>query len=270
MRIDLFKEIFAEPFEKYGFIMCKGDQSYLVRMAGDEIIHLITYEEYENYDHGHGKNYYSVRGGVISVYRHSVRVLRRPDASVSHMHDLVDFYLNKHYQNYDKEYCQKLVELGHYIEDDEMSMRLALRNLKNAAEEIILPKLDQVTDLDSCIRYYEEFFGDSLMVPEYDEKTGRFGCEYDEGFLYIKADRHDDLIPETKERIVRRCAQLDVNDIGYSPELISKKTEEKRRTLIARRDRIFNDPVIYASAQKEMEKCRERNLPDLRNYGLNI
>lgn len=269
---DLFDEVFAEWLGKRGFVKCRGGYPYYARVVGDEIVHLISYRYDYHYDSRSFiiTRYFDVMGGLVTAYRHTVRILHEPSSIVTYMHPLKDFYLYENYQNYDKEYFQSLDKIGKYNEDDEASMKQAMREIRDAAERMILPRLDQVTDMDSCIKFYEEFYGDSLMIPEYDAERDSFGCEYDEGFLYIGTGRQDDFVPETEERIARRCTQLDAYDIEFSPELIRKKTEEKRKTLVARRDRIFRDPVLLERAREEMEKCRRRNVPNLQGYGLSI
>ena len=136
-----------------------------------------------------------------------------------------------------------------------------------------LPVLDKVTDLDSCIHYIERFQPSDICIPVYDREKDVFeptNMYENEGLLFIQADNHDDLREMTAGRIADIKIKIESGRGVKSYEEVKEGMEAWRIDTIKRRDRIYNDPVIYARALKELKQRKAANLEALRTCGLDI
>lgn len=71
-----FLQVFGNGLEEYGFMKLKDRQPYFVRLAGDGIIHVITYMEEQSFNPRNKK--FTILGGVATVYRQSINLTLSP------------------------------------------------------------------------------------------------------------------------------------------------------------------------------------------------
>ena len=66
----IFKQVFGEALKSRGFVKVKGRQPYLVRVVGNEILHVVAFRNEWCPEPGYKD--FSIRGGVATVYRKSI------------------------------------------------------------------------------------------------------------------------------------------------------------------------------------------------------
>lgn len=268
----VFKQVFGEGLKEHGFVKIKGKQPYLVRVIGDEIIHVIACKN-EGADGEPGYRQFSVWGGVATVYRLSIDLACSPGDNTGWL--LTPFYcystLHRCTDDFDAEYCMSIYEFS-YQKDDGDDL---LKKMKNALEVMgreMLPELDKITDLDACIDYFRVFHGSVLNVPVYNEEQDDFGQDDEnEGLLYIQADNHDNLV----EKYKRFFEELDWKEkkgikLMWSYEKERRGLESWRAGTVRSRDEIYNNPEIYRKALAELARRKKKNQETLRSYGLEV
>jgi hypothetical protein len=126
----------------------------------------------------------------------------------------------------------------------------------------MLPVIDEVTDIDTCIRYF------SII-------GGGIECKMDfEGFLYLKTDNYADIIEEDLKRhraIYEHNVKLQRH--GYTQEELERRVqrhEEVKKREIAPIEEILTNPKLNAEYNEKLECRKAANIEKLRSYGLNV
>lgn len=264
----VFKQVFGEGLKEQGFVKIKGRQPYLVRVIGGEIIHIITCRN--EWCGEKGFKEFSILGSVATVYRASIMdLMLSPHANIHDLNTLYEIYREKDPVNFDREYGDS-IHTFIYKAGDDISMRKAMEHALEETKKAMMPFFDGVADLESCIDYFESFKTGLVIPPEYNENDGSFGNEYTEGLLFIKTNRHDDLIEKVRESIDREIRRYKRLNVPFAPDNMRKHSEEWRIEVVTRRDKIYGNPQIYAAALEELERRRHENIETLRSYGLDI
>lgn len=104
----VFKQVFGEGLKERGFVKIKGKQPYLVRVIGDEIVHVIACKSEWCGEKGYKS--FSVWGGVATVYRRAINLTCSPGDNTNWLLLLSDYYstLHKSEKDYNYEYCMSM------------------------------------------------------------------------------------------------------------------------------------------------------------------
>ena len=237
-----FIKVFGEGLEALGYKRIKGRYPYLVRNIGDEIFHVITYIEEQSFD-PHKKQFMIV-GGVATVYRRSIDLSISPKRNTNWLMDNCWIYSRLHSWNNDpqSEFRKFRDQISHFycsIENEKMEqdMQYAFEITKN----IMLPILNNVTDIDSCIEYHHQI---GLLLQLFDDSMIP-NNNYNEGLLYIKTN---------DKTIFTERMKNAVSDFAI---------REKRFF-----ERIYTEPGLYQKIQLELEKRKSSNITRLKSYEL--
>ena len=88
--------------------------------------------------------------------------------------------------------------------------------------------------------------------------------------LYIKTDNHDDLINICKAEIEEEIKAIESGHSSWSVEKVCELKEKSRMRTVINRDKIYDNPELYARELEELERCREVNQVALRSCGLDL
>lgn len=260
-----FKQVFGEALAPLGYKKIKGKHPYFVRLIGDEILHIITYVN-DWSDHPNFKCF-SIWGGIATVYRKGIDLLRSPKDNIYWLIDNLTLYKWSNPFDFDRTRKSELRTIT-YEKDNVESLFYGLRQSLNHTQEIMLPVFNKVIDLNSCIEYFYKYNKGILLNIYFDESLdNKFGDEdYNEGLILIKVKNRDNGIKRGYEysKIITNW-----RGIPRSKEE-NKRIEEVRLNRIAIRDRILDTLEIYTEALGELERRKNANTKLLRNYGLNI
>lgn len=178
----VFKEVYGKGLEPYGFKKIKGRQPYFVRLVGDEIIHVITYQP--GWVGEEGYRGFFVAGGVATVYRPKIDLDETPSRSnwIKHVLDFYKYpYLEKKINMFDEWYRIK------YRIGDEASMYGAINYSFDSIKQVILPIFDKISGLKKADDYFRKYNASLLEIYCSDEQfgTARIGNEDNEGLLEL-------------------------------------------------------------------------------------
>ena len=267
----IFKQVFGEALKSRGFVKVKGRQPYLVRVVGNEILHVVAFKNEWCGEPGYKE--FGVYGGVGTVYRKIFDFSCGVRDNISWLCNLRDYYTKSNPADFD-DYWKELTFFRFQMDNEESLYRKMKHALKET-ERIMLPVLDQVSDLDACIEFLRVYNSTSLYMSKYNEDY-TFGYEDDnedcnESLLYIQTDNHDNLVQKFNELLAVTAKAIENGKSGYRPYEIEKKAyEEWRGRTVTRRDNIYNTPKLYEKIMEELERRKKANTETLRSYGIDL
>ena len=267
----IFKQVFGEALKSRGFVKVKGRQPYLVRVVGNEILHVVAFKNEWCGEPGYKE--FGVYGGVGTVYRKIFDFSCGVRDNISWLCNLRDYYTKSNPADFD-DYWKELTFFRFQMDNEESLYRKMKHALKET-ERIMLPVLDQVSDLDACIEFLRVYNSTSLYMSKYNEDY-TFGYEDDnedcnESLLYIQTDNHDNLVQKFNELLAVTAKAIENGKSGYRPYEIEKKAyEEWRIRTVTRRDNIYNTPKLYEKIMEELERRKKANTETLRSYGIDL
>ena len=178
-----FKQIFGEALKPFGFKEIKGRHPYLVRVINNEILHIITFYS-DDPDYPYDKAL-AVVGGVATIYRKRISFDKSPKQNHEWLPYACSFYASL-FNEPDRRIMSILQRAG-YNSDNEDSMVTVLSECAENVIKFVLPVLDQVKDIDSCLDYLDKF-----KMPRSHKKCTQ-KCTYypdeDEGFLNFLSEK---------------------------------------------------------------------------------
>lgn len=248
----VFKQVFSEGLKEHGFVKIKGRQPYLVRVIGDEIIHVITCRN--EWCAERECKAFMVLATINTVYDISmIDLTKSPHHNINWLKGLPGLYYDSNPAGCDSEYQRKIYSFM-YKADDEVSLRHAMEEALQETKNIIMPIFDEVTNLDACINYVRRYqFSIGKLVE-----------------LYIKTDNHDDLINICQAELEEDIRAIESGHSPWSVEKVCELTEKSRIRTVTNRDKIYDNPELYARKLEELEQCKETNQAALRSCGLDI
>jgi hypothetical protein len=178
-----FKQIFGEALKPFGFKAIKGRHPYLVRVINNEILHIITFYP-EDPDYPYDKAV-AVVGGVATIYRKRISFDKSPKQNHEWLPHACRFYASL-FNEPDRRIMSLLQRAG-YCSENEDSMVTILSECAENVIKFVLPVLDQVKDIDSCLDYLDKF-----KLPRSHKKCTQkcsFYSDEDEGFLNFLSDK---------------------------------------------------------------------------------
>ena len=178
-----FNQIFGEALKPFGFKAIKGRHPYLVRVINNEILHIITFYP-EDPDYPYDKAV-AVVGGVATIYRKRISFDKSPKQNHEWLPHACRFYASL-FNEPDRRIMSLLQRAG-YCSENEDSMVTILSECAENVIKFVLPVLDQVKDIDSCLDYLDKF-----KLPRSHKKCTQkcsFYSDEDEGFLNFLSDK---------------------------------------------------------------------------------
>jgi hypothetical protein len=265
----VFLEVFGEALTPLGFKKIKGRHPYFVRLIGDEIIHVISCVNRPSQT----KDFkdFIVIGGVATVYRQRISLEMSPSNNINWLKSNLGFYSISNQFNYDPSMFDKLYTFSYNEETIVESVEYSLK----MTNEIMLPILNEVVDLNSCAEYFYQFR--QHMVVYDDENFGNnYGDNfYNEGLLYLIVGNYLESIEKKLERHLFEIAhniKMKKNNY-YTQEYYDeecKKIEEGIPIRKAFYERTFGDKKWLAKAQEELKQRKENNIKILKSYGFDL
>ena len=268
----IFKRVYGEALAPYGFVKIKGRQPYFVRMIGDEILQVITYM-----NEWCSKQFYKafdIYCGVATVYRQRLNLERSPLENSNWFKTNSGLYVKSNPYDYDSEYLKEISE-NLYKSDDEESMICAVKHSFEATEKIMLPILNDIKDLDSCMEHFYKFNLNRMILGSDNDFGNGFPTGfYNEGLLHLKTYTLDNF-KERKEIDYNKGVAEVKRDIEIGKIKFTQKDFEKRNILqqeaiqkqVNNFDMLINDPEENKKAMEELERRKNANMDALRGYG---
>lgn len=265
----VFKKVFGEGLTPHGFVKIKGRYPYYVRLVGDEIIHVISYEKIGRYPHGYGA--VRILCGVATVYRQRINLQEK----VYWLETMEWVYGHINLYNYDKELWKSVSK----FEYQDSTMEDVLKNACEITKEIILPILNDVIDIDSCMDFFTKLDKQHMSLTfQYNKENfvkKPVLAASDEGLLWVRLNDRDTYMKKGEESIARQLrlfsywiTEGNIPNAQEQYDDYSKKAPEKMRERMAAYDKIFADRSWLTKAHEELERRKAANTEALRSYGL--
>ncbi len=268
-----FKKVYGEALAPYGFRKIKGKQPYLARMIGDEIVQVITFRNETSLRGGYKA--FDILCGVATVYRGEITLDCSPKDNLDWLDNNRYLYGKRHCYDYDSEYAKNLYPF-YYMPSDEESIYEALNQSLEKTKQVMLPELEKVMDLTSCLEYFRFFRPDLLHIYS-DENFGRRwgGWRISEGLLSLKICTVEEY-KKHKALSLERSVKEDLYLIqkgrsGYTKEDVENKKREQEQIMLERIvifERMKEDSEQYDRVLKELESRKVRNFEVLKLFGI--
>ncbi|MBR5513908.1 MAG: hypothetical protein IKV85_07995 [Ruminococcus sp.] len=185
-----FKQIIGEALEPYGFKIIKGRHPYIVRVINNEILHIITFCP-ESPEYPEDKAF-AIMCGVATIYRKKITFDLSPKENHEWLDYMSSFYTALTHEN-DSEILGQLYKSCFYS-DKADSLTSVLTANSESIIKYVLPIMDKIKDIDSCLDYMQEF-----MMPCNTKKCAKI-CTYysdeDEAFLYFLSAKENEECPD--------------------------------------------------------------------------
>lgn len=221
-----FKQIIGKALEPYGFKVIKGRHPYIVRVINNEILHIITFCS-ESPEYPKDKAF-AIMGGIATIYRKKITLDLSPKQNYVWLNYMFNFY-EALVAERDVNVLGQLFKSCYYSDRSESLISV----LNNGAENLIkyvLPIMDNVNDIDSCLDYMQKFL--KPCNPRMCTEICSYYPNEDEAFLYF----------------------------------LSAKENEGCHDFLAN---FINDTEFHSWVMHELEKRKNENLEILKSYDLN-
>lgn len=270
----VFKNVYAEALEPYGFKKIKGRQPYFVRMVGDEIVHVITYTNYPSLKDGYKE--FSVFGGVATVYRPRINLDETPRNNTNWFDSNIGFYRKSDFYDEQKDMFHEWYTFS-YETGNEESMIESVKKSFCVTEQVMLPILDKVDSLKSARDFFRQFSSPLLRIYDDEQEFGRnySSYEYNEGLINFLVVDLEEYIENKKIDLEKANAYtltlMKKGEIGLSKESFEeekKVLETSMQEQISKFERCLKNESVYMSIMKELENRKRVNLNILELYGL--
>ena len=246
-----FNAVYAPVLEEKGFTYNKRYNMH-IRMVNGELFQFIKYTKTQCYRKGYKQ--FIVMGGMVSIYTYSLRKKELVNCGTTpfgYARTLFDERDVPQDYAYNDENIREVIEL---------SLKHTMR--------YIVPILDRVTDLDSYIEFCKIMEIDALRCADMGA-----ACNTD-AFVLIQAENHEDfedLFNESLEHTMKERKELTgtIKEGFYEDQyrLLHRGIVE----LVAKaRDKVYENPELYAEVQAELKRRKETNIKTLRRNGVMV
>ena len=234
-KIDVpLKNALKEFLEPYGFKKVRGRYPYFVKVINDEIIEVITFRNLI------GMGYLTI-GGLATVYGQEIDFSMSPRDNGDWI-DLYDVGIYKRLK-FDNDELPDIPEIEYpLIKPDiaEEDFQQAIELTINIVQKLLLPTFERVTDLQSCVSFYQKF--SQLALSLYSEvKCNREGLlnfivyknveEYKKNKMMLYERRNMETLKEMKFGYIAYTQEDYENDkaerLEYAKEQIRLFTEQR-------------------------------------------
>ena len=257
----VFKQVFGEGLREHGFVKIKGRYPYIVRVVGDEIIHLITCRNV--WCREQDCKAIQILGNWLSVYCPRIDLSRSISEMLNSLLTMGEFYQMTHF-----EYMLGLDQIK-YKKEDEQSLRAAMEVALNETIKNMIPVFDGINSLETYIENCYLF----LQPLIFNREEGEINIsECTEALMYIQTDYHGDLTEKYQKMLERKIILHEGGDsISDERRKVLKENYKKaREETLSILNRIYENPEMHKAALEELKKRKERNVEALRSYGLNV
>ena len=287
------KRAYSEALAPYGFKKLKGRYPYFVRMAGEEILQVITYYKDKGLE---PSQVFCMFCGIATVYRKKINLECSPRDNTLWLLPYRNIYMDSH------PFCS-WEDVPEYSFEYEMPEEMSLRRLENATKyggvikvvspyplptmqeaiersldltrQEIIPVFNTVTDLKSCAEYYQKY--DSLCIHMDERFPFDWVLNYREQLFNLKvydsADEFSKARSKDRKLNIQVVQHRNKNKWPSYLEIDSEETmwseaNEANQKQTALFEKLLNDPEIHTEALAELELRRQQNTETLRGYGL--
>lgn len=185
-----FKQIIGKALEPYGFKVIKGRHPYIVRVINNEILHIITFCP-ESPEYPKDKAF-AIMGGIATIYRKKITLDLSPKQNYVWLNYMFNFY-EALVAERNVNVLGQLFKSCYYSDRSESLISV----LNNGAENLIkyvLPIMDNVNDIDSCLDYMQKFL--KPCNPQKCTKICTYYPDEDESFLYFLSAKENKKYPD--------------------------------------------------------------------------
>ncbi len=268
-----FVKIYGELLAPYGYKKIKGRRPYFVRVVGDEIVHIISYEVRPTRTSGYKE--YMIDGGIATVYRYQIDLDNAPRDNSQWLRDNLSLYRKSDPFGEKPDRFDELYTFS-YKADDEEAMLSSVRHSFKITEEIMLPIFNQVMDLKTCMNYFNMYSPSLLFLYNEEDFQGKYN-KYNEGLLNLKVYSIDGYI-KNKENQRKRYKErtehlISIGKTGLTMDALKEILMEKEKGAMEQIEtfkKYMNDPEINKRVMQELERRKKSNIEILRAYGLEI
>ncbi len=265
-----FKKVYEEELGKHGFKKGESKYPYFFRVIGDEIIHVITYQQMSSGEYEHKK--FDIFAGVFTVYNPGLTFDKSP--SYNRPIATTNFKIKKKLP--DGSVTRGSFDYSYRTNNEEDMIR-ALKESLEETKEYLIYELDKVTNLKACIDFIHK---SSLLIGYYDDDygIGRYdGARQSEWLLFFKlytVEEYTELEKSWwKEDDERREAGIKAGLFVYSEEKLKKRNIERKERFdrdIENFTRWANDPVRMKKIMDELERRKLVNKEYMKKMGIEI
>lgn len=269
----VFKKVYGEALEPYGFVKLKGRYPYFVKLIGDEILLVISYRNEWSSDNN--RKAFNILGGVETVYRKDLALDKSPKDNTDWLNNNFTVYGQSHTYDYKTEIGKNILEFQYEIGNEE-DMITAVNYSFEVTKEILLAELLTVVDLRTCLDYYRRYNGSTLNIySEEDWSKDRTN----EGLLNLKLynpEEYAEIIDKNIGKWQKYCTyRIEHAESNRQKEAWERLKEEARGEgdkpqAVIKFENICDDPAQYKRAMNELELRKAENLKILRTYGFGV
>lgn len=261
-----FRKVFGTALKELGYVNVKGNPCCLVRPVSDEIIHILTARHIYSTVPEH--YVFDIYGAVATVYRRELKLTPNFLAK-----DNFCWFIN----------CVKVVTEADGYTDSEMerecvravarfpyrdkeTVMSAMENALLAAKDIILPEMNDATDLRSCIRFFIRYA--PFTIPN-DERLSRW--DYDEGLIIPDNYYEDDFRENHDRKLAKDIAEIrksyEERELDYWKVLLELDTSYHVPKVLTDTQ---SDSELMNEIHTEMQRRKKLNTERLRSYGIEL
>ncbi len=240
------KRAYSETLAPYGFKKLKGRYPYFVRMVGEEILQVITYYKDKGLE---PSQVFCMFCGIATVYRKEINLECSPRNNTSWLCDYRNIYTKSHpfcsredvpkpsfeYEMPEEMYLQRLEKANKHGGVIKIvpsyplpTMQEAIEHTLDLTREEIIPVFDTVTDLKTCVEFYQKYDSSSTEINE----SFLFNWElYDqEELLYLKVYNTMDELVAARDKNRELYNQMREYRVKHNwPGYIERSEEEKQK-----------------------------------------
>lgn len=240
-----FKHLYAKELAPYGFQKIKGRRPYFVRMIGEEIVHVISYQNdwaFRPYKR------FTVLWGVATVYRNKINFEKNPRDTIKWTTYVRDETGSPRFEYRDASPMKPGVTYETGGHDVDMMVEL-----QRSVEVVIhntLPIMDKMITLYDCIKNPHP---NTIL---YENALERVHDEDNEGLLNIKVfdlKEFEEIQRMLVEKTDSEHKAIAVKDMNEEVDTFRKYTQDKE---------------YYQKVMNELERRKRENQAILRSYGI--
>ena len=251
----------------------KGRQPYFVKLVGEEIVQVITY--INEWCEERGCKSFTILCGVATVYRERLTLDWSPTKNTDWLVSLRQIYAYSTYPNIDKEYS-KSIDSFIYRDGDEASIYNALNNSIDYTEKLILPVLDDIVDLKTCMKFFHKFriktvlygpkdkFGENNKYSYYQEGMLNYILFNYEEYKILKEKQYEETIENIKINLNNTMIENIGAELDRNKTLHWNMTNKQINTFKS----VYQDKCEWKKVQMELDKRKKNNNMVLNKYGL--
>ena len=267
-----FEKYLGNELKKYGFVKTKNRHPYYVRIIKSEIVHVISFMSEPPEKKGY--NLFTILSGIATIYRPKIIFSIAPKENRDWLWKIDQVYVKSNPYSFDPNYRKEACHFS-FEKGNENSMINALNDALIKIEHIVLPVLNEVDSIESCLYYYN-IFCHSMHLYDYNEGFGKMSNMYEsnESFLKVLCRNYDVVLRETMDYNKRLFEYHVKNNIpGHTQELYERYYADiapKINDEMNYRNRFIYDEFLHNKFTEELNIRIKKNIEHLVSLGLEI